>query len=253
MNKKAAKLFSAVILAYMLIICAGLIFTNVLDVREMADVWLAILEYIPFGKTFGEISVKLFNESFGLGSNMADYVLGLNSMKPADFLFDLCKLMVTGALIDAVGFALQSIIGVWGKKGVYSTFMKAICGIVSAFICTGLAIIVLGIFGNQLVNLPGPAQIAVAALTTLVPLLASVGLLYFAIGSGIVAALAIGLTKTLIVNILKVSATYVFTLLLVMFINEGEYLKILPALGAWAVVIVLMIGVEEILQSVIEK
>ena len=110
--------------------------------------------------------------------------------------------------------------------------MKAICGIVSAFICTGLAIIVLGIFNKQLVQLPGPAQIAVAALTTLVPLLASVGLLYFAIGSGIVAAFAIGLTKTLIVNILKVSATYVFTLLLVMFINEGEYLKILPCVGS---------------------
>ena len=253
MSKKGAKLLSAVLLAYMLIICAGVVFANVLDEREMVNVWLAILEYIPFGKMFGEISMKLFNESFGLGSNMADYVLGLNSMRPADFLFDLCKIMVTGALIDAVGFALQSMIGVWGKKGVYSTFMKAICGIVSAFICTGLAIIVLGIFGNQLVNLPGPAQIAAAGLTTLVPLLASVGLLYFAIGSGIVAAIVIGLTKTLIFNILKVSATYVFTLLLVMFINEGEYLKILPALGAWAVVIVLMIGVEEILQSVIEK
>ena len=253
MSKKGAKLLSAVLLAYMLIICTGVVFANVLDEREMVNVWLAILEYIPFGKMFGEISMKLFNESFGLGSNMADYVLGLNSMRPADFLFDLCKIMVTGALIDAVGFALQSMIGVWGKKGVYSTFMKAICGIVSAFICTGLAIIVLGIFGNQLVNLPGPAQIAAAGLTTLVPLLASVGLLYFAIGSGIVAAIVIGLTKTLIVNILKVSATYVFTLLLVMFINEGEYLKILPALGAWAVVIVMMFGVEEILQSVIEK
>ena len=253
MSKKGAKLISAVILAYMLIIFSGVIFASVLDEREMVDVWLAILEYIPFGKMFGEISVKLFNESFGLGSNMADYVLGLNSMKPANFLFDLCKIMVTGALIDAVGFALQDKIGVWGKKGVYSTFMKAICGIVSAFICTGVAIIVMGIFSNQLVKLPSPAQIAVAAFTTLVPLLASIGLLYFAIGSGIVAAIAIGLTKTLIVNILKVSATYVFTLLLVMFINEGEYLKILPSLGAWAVVIVMMFGVEEILQSVIEK
>ena len=49
---------------------------------------------------------------------------------------------------------------------------------------------------------------------------------------------------------MKVAATYTGTLLVLLFLSEKAYLKMVSAIGAWAVVIILLIGVDMMLSSV---
>ena len=56
--------------------------------------------------------------------------------------------------------------------------------------------------------------------------------------------------KIVLTNTLKVAATYTGTLLVLLFLSEKAYLKMVSAIGAWAVVIILLIGVDMMLSSV---
>lgn len=250
MFRTIAKLFAALLMAYLVIMIASLVFGAFLDRDGMIDVWLAILEFIPFGKLLGTVCIKVFTESLGMGRDMAAYLLGVNNLAPIDFLSDLGKVILTGALIEAVDFFLQSLTGVAKGGGLYKIAMRGICGIVSAFVCTGIAILILQYLQAQLQSVSNVMQWAANSLVLIIAVAGSIGIFYFSLGCSIAAALVMALIKNLLVNAIKVFITYLGVLLVVLYISEGEYLVVLPVIGGWAIVILMMIGVDLMLESI---
>ena len=252
MYRNAKRLFAAILLAFLIITFSGVIFSSILDGDNMADVWISILEYIPFGKVFGTLCLKIFSESIGLGKDMSKYVLGLKTLGNIDYFSDVCKLMLTGVLVDAFSFFLESATGTLKKSGISNTVIRSICNIVSAFLCTGIAAIVLRFLDLQLVSFSDFTKWITSFGTTILVLIGSVGVFYFILGGSIVGALVMSLVKLLATNMIKVAASYITILLVILFLSEGAYAKIIPVLGSWAFIIFLMFSVERMLASIFE-
>lgn len=252
MYRNAKRLFAAILLAFLIITFSGVIFSSILDGDNMADVWISILEYIPFGKVFGTLCLKIFSESIGLGKDMSKYVLGLKTLGNIDYFSDVCKLMLTGVLVDAFSFFLESATGTLKKSGIANTVIRSICNIVSAFLCTGIAAIVLRFLDLQLVSFSDFTKWITSFGTTILVLIGSVGVFYFILGGSIVGALVMSLVKLLATNMIKVAASYITILLVILFLSEGAYAKIIPVLGSWAFIIFLMFSVERMLASIFE-
>jgi hypothetical protein len=93
-------------------------------------------------------------------------------------------------------------------------------------------------------------QWAANSLVLIIAVAGSIGIFYFSLGCSIAAALVMALIKNLLVNAIKVFITYLGVLLVVLYISEGEYLVVLPVIGGWAIVILMMIGVDLMLESI---
>lgn len=253
MRRYFIRIIAALLLSYFVIMTVSAVFGASLDRDSMLDVWVAVLESLPFGKVFGMISIRIFTEALGMGRDMSAYILRLNNFGPIDFLNDLCKIILTGALIEAVGFFLQALTGVSEGGGITKITMRGIIGVVSAFLCTGIAALVLSHLENSLISFPDAVQGAIKFIVFLISIAGTVGIFYFTLGCSIAGALVMGLVKNLLVNVIKVAATYIGVLLILLYISEGEYLKILPVIGGWGVVIIMMIGVDLMLESIFKE
>ena len=200
------------------------------------DAWYAIIGYMPFGMVLANLCVDLFSESFNLGKNMSEYLIGIKALTMLDFFQDVVILLLTAVCFEAVNNFVQVLMGVKEKGGIYNVLLQMISGMVAALLSTFAASIILNVLCRQLV--------------TLITVSGAVGVLYFVLGIGLAGAIGFVFLKIVLTNTLKVAATYTGTLLVLLFLSEKAYLKMVSAIGAWAVVIILLIGVDMMLSSV---
>lgn len=70
------------------------------------------------------------------------------------------------------------------------------------------------------------------------------------LGVGMVGALVFVLIKIVIINVLKVGATYTGILLVLLFLGEKAYLKMFSVISVWGVVIIVLIGIDIMISSI---
>ena len=159
-------------------------------------------------------------------------------------------MLLTAVCFEAVYNFVQVLMGVIEKGGIYNVLLQMISGMVAALLSTFAASIILNVLCRQLVSLPKAVQGIISVLVTLITVSGAVGVLYFVLGIGLAGAIGFVFLKIVLTNTLKVAATYTGTLLVLLFLSEKAYLKMVSAIGAWAVVIILLIGVDMMLSSV---
>ena len=216
------------------------------DDGVILDAWYAMIGYIPFGNVLAPLCMDLFSESFNLGKNMSEYLIGIKALTMLDFFQDVVILLLTAVCFEAVNNFVQ----VQEKGGIYNVLLQMISGMVAALLSTFAASIILNVLCRQLVSLPKAVQGIISVLVTLITVSGAVGVLYFVLGIGLAGAIGFVFLKIVLTNTLKVAATYTGTLLVLLFLSEKAYLKMVSAIGAWAVVIILLIGVDMMLSSV---
>lgn len=252
MNSRAIKVISTALLAYFIIIIATAIFGSMADEGVILDAWFSMVEYIPFGSVWGNICINLFSDSFNMGNGLAEYLISVKALSLLDVFEDTATLILTAVFFEAVNNALQVIMNIKGRGGIYNILMKMISGMISALLCTFIASIVLHFLCQQLVLLPNIIQGIISILVTCITVSGAVGVMYFVMGVGIFGVVAFVLLKIVLINVLKVGATYTCIMLVLLFLGEKAYLKLFSVFAAWGVVIIMLIGIDIMISSIFE-
>lgn len=189
---RVTKVISAALLAFIIVTAVTVGLGSMADDGVILDAWYAMIGYIPFGNVLAPLCVDLFSESFNLGKNMSEYLIGIKALTMLDFFQDVVILLLTAVCFEAVNNFVQVLMGVKEKGGIYNVLLQMISGMVAALLSTFAASIILNVLCRQLVSLPKAVQGIISVLVTLITVSGAVGVLYFVLGIGLAGAIRTG-------------------------------------------------------------
>ena len=252
MSKKVNKIISMALMAFFVIMVVSIVLNELAGDEVTYKAWYAMVTNIPFGHWLAEFCLELFSESFDLGNGAVKYALGISTSTVFKVFEDCCILILTAMVNEAINDTLQITTGIKGKKDFYYKIMQGICSMVSVVIATYAATIVLNFLYGQMAGLSAWGKNFIAAIVSLLTVGGAYAVASIAIGASVLGTIAYVGIKMILVNVMKVVATYIGTLLFILFIGEGAYKKAFLALGGWALVIILMIAVDLMMKSMFE-
>ena len=88
---RVTKVISAALLAFIIVTAVTVGLGSMADDGVILDAWYAMIGYIPFGNVLAPLCVDLFSESFNLGKNMSEYLIG-KSTYHAGFFSGCCNI-----------------------------------------------------------------------------------------------------------------------------------------------------------------
>ena len=130
---RVTKVISAALLAFIIVTAVTVGLGSMADDGVILDAWYAMIGYIPFGNVLAPLCVDLFSESFNLGKNMSEYLIGIKALTMLDFFQDVVILLLTAVCFEAVNNFVQVLMGVKEKGGIYNVLLQMISGMVVAF------------------------------------------------------------------------------------------------------------------------
>lgn len=250
MYDKMQKALAVLLLTPLMIFLITAVFSMLVDDGVIMQAWISTLTQIPFGGLFGELAVNLFSDSVGMGMDISKYLIMMQPMGFLNILEDCSRLLLTALFFEAVNCACQSFLGVFGKKGgIHNILMQMCSGIISLLLCTFIATALTAYLYKQMALLPTAAQGVISGVVSVISILGAYGVAMAVFGGTVLSTIAFVGVKMVLVNVLKVIASYVAMLLLLLFLNEGAYIKALGVFSGWGVVIVLLVGVDLLISS----
>lgn len=82
---RVTKVISAALLAFIIVTAVTVGLGSMADDGVILDAWYAMIGYIPFGNVLAPLCMDLFSESFNLGKNMSEYLIGIKALTMLDF------------------------------------------------------------------------------------------------------------------------------------------------------------------------
>lgn len=253
MYPKMQKALAVLLLTPMVILIITAVFSMLVDDGVIMQAWVSLLSLIPFGGFFGELAVNLFSDSFGMGMDMSKYLVMMQPMGILNILEDCCRIILTALFFEAVDCACQSFLGVFGKKsGIHNILMQMCSGMLSLLFCTFVATAVTSYLYKQLALVSGVVQGIISGVVSVISILGAYGIVAVVFGGSVLKTIAYVGVKMVLVNVLKVIASYEAMMLLLIFLNEEAYLKALGVLSGWGVVIVMLVGVDLLVSTIFD-
>ena len=102
---RVTKVISAALLAFIIVTAVTVGLGSMADDGVILDAWYAMIGYIPFGNVLAPLCVDLFSESFNLGKNMSEYLIGIKALTMLDFFQDVVILLLTAVCCGGMGAA----------------------------------------------------------------------------------------------------------------------------------------------------
>lgn len=246
--------FATLLLAFMIIWLILPVFAAALGEDFMKDIWSDVAEAIPFGNTFGEWAIQIFTQVTQIPVSVSEYRTPYAAAKSAAVLMqEFGKLCLTAVIYEAVGNFGDVCMGIKEKGGIWAVAQKVLWHMICAFLCAGLCSIVLQFAYAQINSMvPSWSRIWSGIITGIV-LLGSVGVFFFILQSSIIVALVYVFVKIVFVNVVKLCVTYIFLLFTILCISEQAYMKLFTGSCMWLLIIIILIGIDLMIGSVIKK
>lgn len=218
------------------------------------DIWLDVIEAIPFGSFVGEAVVKVFSKVIPAAGNFNDYLNGIQEIKGlTGYLQEFCKLCLTSILYGALNHYGEKAMGLKGKTDVWMFLQKVVWNMISAFICAVTAGLTLKIaFGqiNQLVK--GMAGMWTSIIGFII-LAGGAGIFSYVLG--ISAGLAVGyiFVRLVLMNICSLMVSSGCLAFVILCFSERAYSHMFAGMGAWMGAVIILIGIDMMLSSVFKN
>lgn len=252
MMKKTQKLIALALLTYFVIMLVTSLLGGLVEDKILLDAWYSILTVMPFGKQLVPMLLDVFSNSFGVGFDMTQYVQGVKPLTALEFFHDVYLAVLTGVIFEAASNFLQLLIGVKGKGGFTYAMMRSLCDMIAVVVCTIVAGLTFNYFYGLLADVPALMQGVLSGLVSSITMIGAVIIVYLIFGQGILMAIIFVAVKVIIVNILKVLAAYVEILAIILFLNEGAYIKLFASFAGFGIVLIALFGVEYMISSIFE-
>lgn len=245
MYAKLHKAIGVCLFTYFLVMIFTIVVGSLVDDGVILQIWLSMVSEIPFGKFFSELAVNIFTEGFGMGLDVNTYLINANKLTFVKVLEDTCCLMLTALVYQAVDYACQALLGVAGKQsGLHNILMQACSKIIAIMISTFIATILVGFLYGQLSKLSQVWQGGISGIVSLITVIGAFGVAQTVLVAGFWGIIAFVCIKVILVNLLKVSASYIALLLLIIFVNEGAIGYAVGVFGGWAAIIIMLTAIE---------
>lgn len=252
MNRKVSFWASVFFMLLCILVLIPIIGT-LADDGTIRSIWLDVLDVFPFGGMLGELTIHIVSKVIGQYIDVNEYISGSSQLNNAVvWLREILKLCMTGIFYGALTAAVDNWIKVKktsrGWAGAERILWHMFCALLSSVLC-GL---VFQFLYGQLDQL---ASGVARAITDIIMFGVTAGgiFAYILILGTLGKALAYVVVKLIVVNTLNVVASYVLVLSILLCLSEKAYLLLMGSVGAWGICIVLLIGVDMMLSSILEK
>ena len=254
MTYKMHKAIAVLIMTPIIIVLASAIMGTFVEEGVILQLWVSLITKIPFGNAFGELSVNIFVDVFGATYDTVKYASVLSKVTFLQVLEDCSRLLLVALCYEAVNSFVQNMLGVWKKQsGLANILMQMASSMISIVLCTVVATAITGFLYQQVVQLPNVARGIISTIVSILLIAGAYGVATLVLGATVLGTVAFVGVNMILTNALKVIASYVGMLLIIMFLNEGAYAKLFAAVSGWGVVIVLLIGIDLMMSSLFKR
>lgn len=249
----AAMTLLVIIIIPFILVFFGFISEDALSSEGLIGLLTTICEAIPFGNNFCEAAIGIASSITGFISDTAELTNEMSKYTPSSYLFELAKLIVATVFYEALFGAGKVVTGLKGRKGFWIRGQEALLSVFCAF-CAGItSSVAMRFMGNQISSLPQFVQMIITGAISAGSL---IGLFYvlklFATTFVLSKFIAGVIVEHLVVNAIKLAATYVFSLLIVIGVAYGNWGYVVCSSSGLILIFILMEAISLIIKPIFE-
>lgn len=238
-----------VIFITLIILVADGVISGDLSNGIIASLITGILEVIPFGGKIGEIVFKTVSSTFEFAATPSTGSSSTFSM--LDFITEIMTLLVAAVAYQALFAFLKGITELNVREGLWNQLQKALLDFFSAFLAGFIAGKICLFFINQLKLFSVQLQYILPILIALVTAGGLFAVVFLITTITSLTTFVLGFfIKFILSNIVKLLATYVFMLLILVGAYDGNFTKVLAGCGGIIVIFIMLGAIDVMLKPV---
>ena len=252
MSKSLRNLIAFIMLLFLFMTVFSVLISQWADSGLLFSAWMEMLEVIPFGKPVAQLALKFYSSVVSASVDEAYYLAGLKTLTVLDFLEDFCKMCLTAVVYEALSKAGIAWMEISQEKNVWVVIQKILWEIACAFISAVTAGLLLKFLFEQMKQLSGTMTALISSIVTVIIIAGGVWIFHLLLEIGFGLAIGYVLVKMILMNCCKLLVTYMLTAFVLICLSEGTYGMLLGEIGSWAFVIIIIIGIDLVLDSVFQ-
>lgn len=242
--------------AFLIFLCLLVILPvvgGIADEGVIRDIWMGVIEIFPFGGMIGEFVIRIVSKALGQYIDMKEYMTGVSELKNVTVLIqELMKLCMSGIFFGVLTAAADTWIKVRKNSGGWAAAERILwhmfCALLSAVLC-GL---VFQFLQSQLNRLRMPSAKILSEILLFVVISGGIWVYVVLLGSFGKAIVTV-VVRHVLLNTLNITISYILILTALLCVSEKLYLLLAGSIGIWGVCTALLIGVDILVLSVLEK
>lgn len=244
---------AAVILSAVIVVMTMGVVAKLSDANLLLDMFLAMIDVLPYGNIFAEFVFSLISASMGTTANSATGMFSSGTMTSVGFMKEFCKLCLSAGVFSALNEKIQIITGVKGERGIWNFLKSVVFTMLSGYLSAFASGLVLQLFFDQLHKLPGIVQGIISAgmsIAIIGSVFTIVKLLFFISGGSLLAFIMYFIIRYLIINIIKVILVYMLILAMFILVLWGDIASFTAMTGIIMTILIMVVGLDMIVKSV---
>ena len=214
--------------------------------NSMPEMISNIVDLVPFGSAFCQAAVKIVNSLFG---QAISYNTVKNGITLVDILSETAKLLFTGILFEAMNSVLPRLFSLEPPRGIWNKAKKIVLLLFESMIAACISPMLLNVIFNNWSSLSSFVAGLISTLLTVI--LVGGGIAFFTLLKGMAIGLTIGYVavKYLLMNVVKLSACYIFLFTLLIELGSGSILRTATGAAGFLGVLLMLCGAELIIDA----
>lgn len=252
--ERRGRFWATALMGLMILMIVIPIFAALADEGFFKEVWVDVIEAFPFGSSFGELAIRIFNKIVMTGASMVEYEQAFTKLTgPAALMQEFGKLCLTAVIYEAVANAGDAAMVTKETSKGWAFAQRTLWHMLAALLCAGLCSMLLRFTYGQINQLLPKLSGLWSGIIAGIVLSGAVGVFFFVLGIGLLRTLLFVFVKIVLMNVLNLCTSYLFLLFVLLCMSEKAYVKIASGSCIWLAVIVALIGIDLMLTPVLKK
>lgn len=252
MTKSLRNLIAFILFMFLFFTVFTVVIAQWADSGLIFSAWMEMLDVIPFGKPVAQLALKFYSTVVSIAVDETYYLAGLKTLTVLDWLEDFCKMCLTAVVYEALSKAGIAWMEISQEKNIWMIIQKILWEIACAFISAITAGLLLKFLFEQMKQLSGAATAVISSVVIAIIVAGGVWIFHLLLKIGFGLAIGYVFVKMILMNCCKLLVTYMLSAFVLLCLMEGTYVRMFQGIGSWAVVIIIIIGIDLVLDSVFQ-
>lgn len=220
---------------------------------DLIGLFTSMCEAIPFGNTFCEFAVTLSSSMTSFISDTSDLMNEISKYTPASYLFEFAKLIVAAVFYEALFGAGKVVTELNIREGFWNRGQEALLNVLCAFLGGITASVSMGFLEGAMANFPTLVKAIISGVISVGSLVGLFMVLKLFVTTYVVGKFVAGfIVEHIIINAIKLAATYVFSLLMMIGIAYGNWAYVAASSGGIITIFIMMQGISLMMKPIFE-
>lgn len=235
------------------LICFGFLSDSFGSRGDFIGLFTSMCEVIPFGNKFCEFAVLLSSTMTSFISDTSDLMNEISKYTPASYLFEFAKLIVATVFYEALFGAGKVVTDLNVREGFWNKGQEALLNVLCAFLGGIIASVSMGFLEGAMADLPTLVKAIISGVISIGSLIGLFMVLKIFVTTYVVGRFVAGfIVEHIIINGIKLAATYVFSLLMLIGIAYGNWAYVAASSGGIITIFIMMHAISLMLEPIFE-